>query len=367
MYVRNGVYWYRVWTPMGSAKRVSLETRDAKTALAVEAWANDVRERLDRHGVLAAVVEGVLTLPQAYVLGEADAARYIAGLRADAADRVLTDADLDAWGRWLADNQMRPAGVVAYRMQVTLLWPSPRRMSWLQPRTLITALDALDVGVPTRNRYRSAVASLCTWLVRQGLLDTNPMPSVPGYANRPPRDMWYSTPDALKLLHALPPEQRGLEALMWACGWELAACMRATVGDIDLKAMTAYARGTKNSSRMRMTVITESEAVPMIETLLRGKLPSAPIWPQGLGAGIMLARHKAAARAAGVPVSCLHDWRHSFAVKELKKGRPLEFVAQMLGHTNTVMVQRVYGKYRMATEDITRFAAQSRHMLAVNQ
>ena len=364
MYLRNGVYWYRIWTPLGAAKRVSLETRDAKTAQSVEAWANDVRERLDRHGVLAAVVAGVLSLPQAFVLGEADAARYIAEQAAAAADRVLTDADLDAWGRWLRDTGLRPDGIAGYRRQVEIAWPEPRRVSWLTPRAITAALDAVPVAVQTKGRYRSAMSSLCEWLVRQGHLDVNPMPSVPGYRNSAPREVWYSTPDALRVLHALPPVQRGFEALMWACGWELAACVHAKVGDIDLKAMTAYARGTKTASRSRLTVITETEAVAMIEPLLRNKLPSAPLWDGSLHKRRMLEAHQRAAAACALPKSTMHDWRHTFAVKELKKGRPLEFVAQMLGHHNTVMVQKVYGKYRLASDDLVRFAAQPRHSAA---
>lgn len=367
MYLRNGVYWYRIWTPVGAAKRVSLETRDAKTAQNVEAWANDVRERLDRHGVLAAVVEGILTLPQAFVLGEADAARYIAEQRAEAADRALTDADLDAWGRWLRDGGMKEDGIAAYRRQVEIVWPEPRRVSWLTPRAITVAIDAVEVSVQTRGRYRTAMSSLCEWLLRQGFMDVNPMPSVPGYRSSPPREVWYSTADALRVLHALPPVQRGFEALMWACGWELAACRHARVGDIDLKAMTAFARGTKTSHRMRLTVITEPEAVAMIEPLLANKLPSAPLLDEPtLTPSRMLLVHNRTVKALGLPKSTLHDWRHSFAVKEIKKGRPLEFVAQMLGHANTLMVQKCYGKYRMASDDLVRFAAQPRHIAVVN-
>jgi integrase len=362
MYLRNGVYWYRIWTPLGASKRVSLETRDAKTAQSVEAWANDVRERLDRHGVLAAVVEGLLSLPQAFVLGETDAARYVAAQRAEVADRPLTDADLDAWGRWLHDGGMRADGIAAYRRQVGIVWPAPRRVSWLTPRAITAAIDAVDVSVQTRGRYRTAMASLCEWLVRQGFVDTNPMPSVPGYKTSTPREVWYSTPDALKVLHALPPVQRGVEALMWACGWELAAVRHATVGDIDLKAMTAYARGTKTSFRQRLTVITEADAAGMIEVLLHNKLPSAPLLDsRALTPSGMLDAHNRAVTAVGLPKSTMHDWRHTFAVKEIKKGRPLEFVAQMLGHANTLMVQKCYGKYRMASDDLARFAAQPRH------
>jgi integrase len=360
MYKRNGVYWYRVRTPMGASRRVSLETRHEPTAKAVAAWADEVRERLDRQRVLHAVVAGELTLPQAFVLGEADAVAWLERQREVEADREVTPADMDAWGRWVMERGARTAADI-YRGQVARLLPTPLYESMLAPRTITAALDGLDVAAPTRGRYRAAVASLCAFLHRAGRLDENPMDHVPGYGASTPRDVWYSTDDSLRLLHALPESQQGLEAVMWACGWEWAAITNARVEDFDLTAGTAFARGTKTAKRRRMTVITESAAVPFIAAALKGKLPKALVWG-GCEVSTIRRRHQAAARQLGLEHTTLHDWRHTFAVRELRKGRSLTFVSQMLGHKNTTLVQTTYGQYALTTAELQDHAAQSRHI-----
>lgn len=355
MYLRNEIYWLRVWTPFGATRRVSLETRHEPTARLCAAWVADVRARLDRHRVLDAIVSGDITLPHAYVLGETDAAAWLTAQRADAADHTLTDADLSAWSRWVIAGGTSADTAANYQRQVTACWPAPRRVSWLTARQITLALDALPLTEPTKNRHKSAFGSLCKFLVRQGLLDHTPLPSVSTYRQSTPRDVWYTTPDALKVLHALPEQQRAMEATMWACGWELGACKRATVADFDLSRMTALARGTKTRSRHRMTIITEYDAVAMIAPALREKAPDALVWPHLVSASL-LPVHEGACAAVQVPRSTLHDWRHTFAVREIKKGRPLTFIAQMLGHRDTTMLQQIYGRHTLSTHEIQAYA-----------
>lgn len=361
MYQRNGVWWTRVRTPFGSSRRVSLETRHEPTARSVDAWANDVRERLDRHRVLEAVVDGELTLPQAFVLGELEAAQYLAARRETAKDREVTEEDVAAWERWVTANGTRTVGPI-YRRQVELLLPRPLYQSMLTPKAISEALERLDASGATKNRYKAAVGSLCAYLHRVGRLDANPMPQVARFGHSRPRELWHSTEESLRVLERLPAVQQGMEAVMWACGWELAAVRNALVEDFDLVAGTAFARGTKTPSRRRMTVITEASALPYLEQALKGKLPKARVWPEADRAEAILRVHKQACRAARVEVSTLHDWRHTFAVREIRKGRSLQFVAQMLGHRDTTPVQRIYGRYVLTPEELQRHAAQSGHI-----
>jgi integrase len=361
MYQRNGIYWYRVWTPLGASRRVSLETKHEPTARAAAAWADDVRNRLDRHGVLAAVVRGELTLPQAFVLGETQAAQLLHAMAAEAADLEVTDTDLTAWTTWAQGRGVSERGVADYRRQVETVWHvTPRVQSWLQPRTILQALESLPCKEQTKGRYRAALSSLCEWLVRQGRMDLNPMGSVPGFAQGAPRSLWYSNEDALRLLHALPQPQRAAEAVMWACGWEWAAVERATVADFDLAKGTAFARGTKTATRQRLTAITRPEVIPWLEEALRHKLPAARVWA-GLRNDTALKLHQRTCRELGIEVSTLHDWRHSFATRELRAGRSLQFVSQMLGHANTLLVQKVYGKYVLTEAEVRGHSAQPRH------
>lgn len=354
MHRHNGSYRLWIRDRLGNRRRVSLETARQDHAVKIQTWVQDVYDRLDRLGVLASIVAGRLTPVQAFVLGEEDAARYVAAQDAEAADTAITDAMLGQWVAAVVRSGRRPATAAEYRRQVETLWPAPRVISWLTPQGITTALDALPVREQTKGRYKAALASLVAWLLRQGHLTSNPMPSVASYPQSPTRIVHYDRQEALTLLLALPPEQRALEGVMWACGWEWSAIANATAGDFDLTAGTAYARGTKTATRERLTVFTEEEPLLWMREQLRDKLPSAPAFP-GLENTAVLKRHQAACKAAGVTVTTLHEWRHTFAVKELKKGRPMHWIARMLGHGTTQQLQARYGRMQLHEDEVLAY------------
>lgn len=360
MYLRGDMYWMRLTTPTGAQRRVSLGTRDLATAIKVEAWVQDLQDRLDRNGVLDAVVGDEIGLAEAFILQEQGTVRFLEAQRAEQYRHLrewpVTDAHFAQWTKALHGQGIRERGIETYVRQLKTVWPEPRNITWLRdPKGIKHALRALPCSDQTKSRYRAAVSSFAAFAVEEDWIETNPMPQVPGFAQSNVRSVWYRREDALRLIYALPPEQRAIEAVMWACGWEWAAIENATVGDFDLDKMTAFARGTKNAHRQRLTVITEPEVIPIIRDVIASKLPSARIW-QICDQTRVLKRHQQTCRALGLEVTTLHDWRHSFAVKELQVGRSLHFVAQMLGHVNTTMVQKVYGRFSLSTPEIEAVA-----------
>ena len=365
MYLRNGVCWTRVYDVFGATRRVSLETTDQKTGRAAEAWLQDVRTRLDRHGILSAIIRGDLSAAQAFVLGEEKAARWLEERERAVQDRDVDAALLDAWGTQLRASGVKPKTVEDYRWQVEQVWPEPRRLSWLSsPKEISKALRALPCGEVTKGRYRAALSSLVAWLMdpAQDLLALNPMPSVVSFPQAAVRDLWYSREDARKVIMATPLPYRAASALAYACGWEWAAVANAKAGDLDLDAMTALARGTKRDTRSRLTVILDPWVLPILKDAKADKLPNAPLCP-GLRSDSTLKAHQAACEAVGVAISTFHDWRHTFAVNALKDGRSIEFVAQMLGHTSTTQVRTRYGRYSLTDGEVkavAREVAQSR-------
>jgi integrase len=54
----------------------------------------------------------------------------------------------------------------------------------------------------------------------------------------------------------------------------------------------------------------------------------------------------AACAAVGIEDYWLRDSRHTYAVRAIRAGASIEFVAEQLGHANTTMVLDVYGRYR---------------------
>lgn len=363
MFTRHGIYWTRVSDVFGAERRVSLETRDASTAAAVDAWLKEVKKRLDRHGILTAIIRGDVTAAQAFQLGEEKTARFLYANAAAEADIAVDTAMLD---RWEADlvrvHGINPKTASDYRWQVEQVWPEPRTAAWFdEPKQISKALRALPCSEPTKGRYRAALSALVKWLMEQDVLAMNPMPSVVSFPQAKARDLWYSRDDARKLIMALPMPYRAAAALAYACGWEWSAVAAATAGDLDLDAMTALARGTKTTTRKRLTVILDPWVLPILRDVKAGKLPNAPLFA-GLRCDTNVKVHQAACRALGLDVTTFHDWRHTFAVNALKDGRSIEFTAQMLGHSTTTMVRTRYGRYSLTdgeVRDVAKALSQS--------
>lgn len=358
MFLRNGIYWTRVSDMFGGQKRVSLETRDAKAAAAVDGFLKEVKQRLDRHGILTAIIRGEMSPVQAFLLGEEQAARYLITQSQEDADIEL-DADmLTRWETALVQAGVSEKTAADYRWQVEQVYPAPRMLSWLrEPKGISKALRALTCSEATKGRYRAAVASLVKWLMDPAvdLLDVNPMPSVVSFKQAAVRDLWYTREDARKLIMALPMPYRAAAALAYACGWEWAAVENATAGDLDLDGLTAMARGTKTRTRKRLTVILDPWVLPILRDVKAGKLPSARLFPD-LKVDKNVKVHQATCKALGMPVSTFHDWRHTFAVNALKDGHSIELTAQMLGHATTTMVRTRYGRYALSDGEIKALA-----------
>jgi integrase len=358
MYKRGNTYWERITAISGASKCLSLKTTNEKVAKKMCAWLDDVRDRLDPHGVLDALLAGDLSVAHAYQLGER-------GFAAQQRAKVEALADLDVhpyvaeWLEWLTRRKLSAGSLKHYEAQIDVVLPSAagRRVSMLTTQGLWKRLDDLTVAETTKGRYRAALSSFCQYLVRRGVLTNNPCRDIVGYPQAQVRMESLSAEEGLKLLAALPPQYAAAEALMFACGWELSAVVNAKAGDIDLANLTAFARGSKSIWRRRLTIITEPEVVKYLEPILRHKLPEAPLFT--LSTPRLLATHKETSKALGLPITTLHDWRHTYAIKELKRGTLPQHVAQMLGHSTAALVINRYGRW-ISTPDELMAASQSR-------
>lgn len=356
MFRRGKTWWTWARDAMGAQRRVSLGTPREEVAHKIDGFLRDLAERGDRQGVAAAVVVGEVSAMTAYSLGEAETARQLTAARQRLADQPIDAALLDRWAAWVTERRSERLAH-DYRRQVEALGFT--RQSELDAATITERLDALRVAEATKGRYRAAMASLCHWLVRTRWMATDPMPSVHGYEASKPRDLYYTREEAERLLAALPQPNRALETILYATGAEWGAIPRLTVADVDLDGLTVFAKGSKNPTRRRLTVFTEPHLVEWVRPVLARKLPSALVFP-GLRGDTVLKQHQRACRAIGLPVTTLHDWRHSFSVKELQAGVAPQVVAQMLGHANAQLVITRYGRWVLTPEEIRRRAKERR-------
>ena len=95
-----------------------------------------------------------------------------------------------------------------------------------------------------------------------------------------------------------------------------------------------------------------------VEKLLRHLTPSAPLFPR-LTRWSASDAHRDACKGLGADFADyrMHDARHSYAVRAIRAGAPLEHVARQLGHADTQMVVKVYGRYKQPSTRETRVGA----------
>ncbi|HVT38751.1 MAG TPA: tyrosine-type recombinase/integrase [Gemmatimonadaceae bacterium] len=72
-----------------------------------------------------------------------------------------------------------------------------------------------------------------------------------------------------------------------------------------------------------------------------------------------------ACKAKGIAHYRQHDWRHTYAVQAVRQGMPLPLIAKQLGHANTIMVQRVYGRFLPEASDYAAYAAKSAERVTI--
>ena len=235
-----------------------------------------------------------------------------------------------------------------YALHVRTLLPEGAHFSRsaLTYRRIVQWLGELDVSDPTRRKYRAALSSFCNYLVKTEVLASNLVVSVkpprPGAA----RQRYLEMHDITRLVEAQPEPFRTLSALMHGTGMEISAALRVKRADVDAVTKRVRAHGTKTHARDR-EVYVDSWAWAYVERAVRHLTPSAFLFP-GLNRWSASDAHRDACKALGADFADyrMHDARHSYAVRAIRAGAPLEHVATQLGHADTQMVVKVYGRYK---------------------
>lgn len=209
-------------------------------------------------------------------------------------------------------------------------------------------ISGLKVSGSTKIRYRAALGVFAGWLVERDILAHNPVRAVKAAKANPAREISLEREEAQKLVKQLPAPYNAVEAIM-ANGVERQVVERLNRKDIDLKALTIHARGSKTPHRNRVIRITESWTVPIIKAHLATLLPNAKVFAVRMDT--VLDIHKRVSQKLGIQVTTLHDWRHTYAVNSLRDGMKPTTVARQLGHRDASLVHRVYGRFIVDERD----------------
>lgn len=353
-YQRGRVWWGRVHDATGGVHRVSLKTTDRDTAKRLEGMLQALGDQ-HRWLTLSAVHRGEMSLGEAWEAYSRNAIPALERELADGTRAVDLSPLVSEWGKAMA-RRGRPAESLQrrYLMQVRRLMPvdKPYLKRDFTTAKLSAWLHGLDVGQP--NRYQAALSRFARFLIERGILDVNPLGSVERAKESDPKVVAMWPEDVDRLLAALPDKDRPWHALMSATGAEWGAIARARVRDFDPDALTFRAHGTKRATRDRLVSVRPGPAVGLMRSHVRrlNALPDAPLFPALTGSRTALDRLAAACAAVNVPRITIHDWRHIFAVQAVRDGVPYHIIAHQLGHANTVMVQRVYGRFAVTLRDL---------------
>lgn len=332
-----------VWMTRIGNRRLSCGTRDRDTAVQVEQFARWLVYKSTKEKLALEVVSGRIPLVRAFDF-------HSAGRLDELLVVPKEDPDLFPLVReWSANER--------YLLHVGQLISGPFPASQFTRKRIAAFLDGLPVSNSTKNRHRAALSRFARWLIEREILDHNPVRDVQQRKENPPRMAWLERKDAKRLILAVQMPHRAAIALMAATGMELQAVHRVTRRDVDLNARTVRARGGKNFWRDRVVKGTEAWAWDIFAGYAKDFLPDAVLFT--VSRDSIRDHHRKAAKRLKLPHTTLHDWRHSYSIWSLRDGIAPTAIARQLGHKDTMLLHKIYGRFLPDDRDFETHATRT--------
>ena len=357
-YVPKGRTILRVEVPRleASAIACSTGTRDRHLAAKMERMIAELGPReAQAWDILGAVTSRRISLPTLWRWWVEDG-RDLRKIRAR-----LDDVDLathfDAWEKDVTINAS--AGHAArYRAEVETLaedgmlprsaLTTARLKTWLASRTVGQGDAARPAKSGTLRHYYNAATSFFQYCRAIGVLTHDPLESIDAPSAGAPRDRHLETAEALALVEHLAEPFKSLTALLAGAGAEVSPALTVRVADVDVENREIRIRGTKTQRkggwRDRVCRVA-TWAWPFLEARLAGRKPKELLWPDIADRWAVADATKDACDALEIRDYTPRDHRHTYAVRAIKAGTPVEIVARQLGHKDGVLCLKVYGRY----------------------
>jgi len=341
IYVRGKTWYVAVPTRSGKWTKWSTGSRDKAMAQRMARMIDDLGPKGQRAWVfLDAVSSGQLPVAALY---DAYSTRQLDQLKEE-----LTDVDLEPYvDKWLKAIESNVAAdtIQHYGLYARSLIREGTRFprSALRHERIVEWLGSRKVGRSTKRKYHAALSSFCEHLKGIGILQRNPMRDVKAPSPAPARMSYLEMGDVKRLIDAQEHPYNVLSALLHGTGMELSVALALTKRDIDPARREIRAKGTKTKYRDRHATVVDW-AWPMIERHIALLTPNAPLFP-GINRWTASDKHREACKALGLEDYQLKDSRHTYAVRAIRGGASFEFVARQLGHADTTMAVKVYGRF----------------------
>lgn len=222
-------------------------------------------------------------------------------------------------------------------------------------------LNGLDGSQNTRRKKAFGMSSFCKYLLSLDLLDTNPVRDIQLPSVGAAREKWLETHEAEQLAEKLEGDHRALSALMAGSGIELSVALALQVRNVYPTMKEVFAPGTKTYARERIVRVADW-AWPIFRPQLDGKAPTDLVFPD-LDRWVARKEHTkaiASLLAEGherFEGYTMRDQRHTYAVRAVRAGTPIQLVARQLGHADGTLVLKVYGKFAPASDERAKWEA----------
>jgi integrase len=363
-----GTWFIRVPQRHGAAVRKGTGTDDKRTAVQMERMVAELAARRewelleavtggDRRGV-GSPTKGLLSLGDLFDVWRRN---ELEKLRAR-----LSDVDVEPlvaeWYKGLTGSAAKMSKDTAdhylHAVRTLITRGKPFYTSRLTPGALQDWVDGMEGVEPGTVRKRGAgMRRFTSWLVKpRAILPADPMRDVELPPPGKPRCHYLTTEEAQALADAQREPYRTFSALLAGTGIEVSVALALTRRDVDTATREIRAAGTKNHNRDRIVRVAEW-AWPYVEARCKGLLPSARLFGDIPDRWIAMDHHNEA-RGDGTDERpglardnpaykgyTMRDARHTWAVRAVRSGWPIEGVARQLGHVDGTLALKVYGRF----------------------
>jgi integrase/recombinase XerC len=288
---------------------------------------------------------------------------------------ALSSGQPTAWEEaiyaFLVEKRSRSGSTRTVESYARMLWPFFRATTPDQVRSADVLAYAHGIGrsgrVPSSTTVGARIACLSSFyrfLIRMGLVSSNPCDALERPRSIPATARGYSSDEVRRVLAIVPDTIRGrrdraILLTLLLTGRRRAEVMSLRAADLTLDGATAYYtyRGKGGKTGRRELPRPAYEAV--VRTLadcgkdLSGMDPEESLWqvgagPQGITSGTFYGRFRRYLRQAGLPPTGLHVLRHTAAKLRRDAGESVEAVSSFLDHSSlavtTVYLRRLEGQ-----------------------
>lgn len=185
------------------------------------------------------------------------------------------------------------------------------------------------------------------WAAERKLIDYAPAVERP--PKPAPKDRWLTHDEVARLIEAADaPHIRLAICLMLETAGRIGAILELTWDRVDLERKVVNLRTTETGPRKGRAIVPINDGLRAALSVAKAASISEGgyvIEWAGKPVKSIKTGFKAACKAAGLEGVSPHTLRHTAAVHLVAAGRPMSRVAQYLGHSNTSITERVYGRF----------------------